>query len=141
MKGLTGMTNGQIGELFGSMSYSAVAKAHKRFSTELGSNKPLRKRIETIKTDLSNVKFCPRAPTAICLAVTENSSTKAQVSVSFQHGSSGSGTSPVEWDTLRIEMLFDQPNPSGKPGGDFREVQKCSKEKEFLGIWRLSRLH
>jgi len=54
MKRLTGMTNGQIGELFGGISYSAVAKAHQRFSTELARNKLLRKHIETIKTSLSN---------------------------------------------------------------------------------------
>lgn len=56
MKKLTGMTNSQIGQLFGGLSYSGVAKVHQRFSTKLERDKLLRKRIKTIKTNLSNVK-------------------------------------------------------------------------------------
>jgi len=56
MKQLTGMTNSQIGELFGSLSYSAVAKAYLRFGTKLETEKPLKKRIETVRSSLSNVK-------------------------------------------------------------------------------------
>jgi chromosomal replication initiation ATPase DnaA len=53
MKKLTGMTNRQIGELFGDLSYSAVAKAYQRFSVNLRKDKKLRKKVETIKAKLS----------------------------------------------------------------------------------------
>jgi len=43
MKKLTGMSNKQIGHLFGGLSYSAVAKVYQRFSAEAKTNKPLRK--------------------------------------------------------------------------------------------------
>ncbi|MBW2122404.1 MAG: transposase [Deltaproteobacteria bacterium] len=56
MKRLTGMTNSQIGQLLGGLSYSGVAKVHQRFSTKLARDEPLRKRIKAIKTNLSNVK-------------------------------------------------------------------------------------
>jgi REP element-mobilizing transposase RayT len=56
MKQLTGMTNSQIGELFGGLSYSAVAKAYRRFWTKLDAEKSLKKRIETVRSSLSNVK-------------------------------------------------------------------------------------
>ena len=56
MKRFTGMTNRQIGELFGSLSYSAVAKAHQRLSTKLRNDKSLRKTIEDIVKDMSLVK-------------------------------------------------------------------------------------
>jgi putative transposase len=53
MKKLTGMTNGQIGQLCGDLSYSAVAKAYQRFSVDLGRDKALRKKVETIRAKLS----------------------------------------------------------------------------------------
>jgi REP element-mobilizing transposase RayT len=53
MKKSTGMTNGQIGELFGDLSYSAVAKAYQRFSVNLRRDKALRKKVETIRGKLS----------------------------------------------------------------------------------------
>jgi chromosomal replication initiation ATPase DnaA len=53
MKKFTGMTNGQIGQLFGELSYSAVAKAYQRFSVDLRRDKALRKKVETIRARLS----------------------------------------------------------------------------------------
>ena len=53
MKKFTGMTNRQIGRLFGDLSYSAVAKAYQRFSANLGSDKRLRKKVEAIRDKLS----------------------------------------------------------------------------------------
>jgi hypothetical protein len=44
MKVRTGMTNRDIGNLFGAMRYSAVAKAYARFSTRLSEHKTLRKK-------------------------------------------------------------------------------------------------
>jgi hypothetical protein len=53
MKKFTGMTNGQIGQLFGDLSYSAVAKAYQRFLLDLRSEKALRRKVETIRGNLS----------------------------------------------------------------------------------------
>jgi chromosomal replication initiation ATPase DnaA len=53
MKKFTGMTNRQIGQLFGDLSYSAVAKAYQRFSVNLRRDKKLRKKVETIRAKLS----------------------------------------------------------------------------------------
>jgi len=53
MKKFTGMTNRQIGELFGDLSYSAVAKAHQRLSTKLKKDRSLRKRFQEITSNLS----------------------------------------------------------------------------------------
>jgi putative transposase len=53
MKKFTGMTNMQIGQLFGDLSYSAVAKAYQRFSVNLRRDKALRKKVETIRAKLS----------------------------------------------------------------------------------------
>ena len=53
MKKFTGMTNGQIGQLFGDLSSSAVAKAYQRFSINLRRDKTLRKKVETIRAKLS----------------------------------------------------------------------------------------
>jgi hypothetical protein len=38
------MTNGHIGEIFGGLTYSAVAKARKRFAEQLGADRTLRRR-------------------------------------------------------------------------------------------------
>ena len=53
MKKFTGMTNRQIGELFGDLSYSAVAKAHQTLSTKLKKDRSLRKRVQEITSNLS----------------------------------------------------------------------------------------
>lgn len=52
----TGATNRQIGELFGDISYSAVAKAYQRFSKQLGKDKTMRKKIAKIDMKMSYVK-------------------------------------------------------------------------------------
>ena len=50
MKKLTGMSNKQIGHLFGGLSYSAVSKVYQRFSAEAKTNKPLRKLLKELRT-------------------------------------------------------------------------------------------
>jgi REP element-mobilizing transposase RayT len=56
MKKQTGMTNKQIGDLFGGLSYSAVAKVYQRFSAEAKKNKQLRKLLKELRVHLSSVK-------------------------------------------------------------------------------------
>ncbi len=56
IKKYTGLTNRQIGQLFGYISYSAVGKAYQRFSTKLAKDKLLRKMVEEIMTKMSHVK-------------------------------------------------------------------------------------
>ena len=56
LKTQTEMTNNEIGELFGSLSYSAVAKIKQRFSRKLLKDRSLRKRIEKLSRKMSNVK-------------------------------------------------------------------------------------
>ena len=48
MKKLTGMSNKQIGHLFG-LSYSAVSKVYQRFSAEAKTNKPVRKLLKELR--------------------------------------------------------------------------------------------
>ncbi len=61
LKKYTDRTNKEIGDLFGNISYSAVAKANKRFLKEMKKDSALRKNIEEIITKIqempmSNVK-------------------------------------------------------------------------------------
>jgi len=56
MKKLIGMSNKQIGHLFGGLSYSAVAKVYQRFSAEAKTNKRLRKILKGLRASLSPVK-------------------------------------------------------------------------------------
>jgi len=49
------VTKGQ-GQLFGDLSYSALAKAYQRFSIDLGRGMALRKKVETIRGKLSSFK-------------------------------------------------------------------------------------
>ena len=49
----TGITNKQIGELFGGISYSGIAKVYQRFDKQLKGEKALRKRISKIEVLLS----------------------------------------------------------------------------------------
>lgn len=56
LKKFTGMTNQQIGELFGGLTYSAVAKTYERFSSRLEEDSSLRKKPESILRILSKVK-------------------------------------------------------------------------------------
>jgi len=52
----TAVTNRQIGELFGDISYSAVAKAYQRFKKQLEKDKALRRKIVKIEKEMSYVK-------------------------------------------------------------------------------------
>lgn len=56
MKKNTGLTNRQIGNLFGDISYSAVAKAYQRFSAKLTRDRSLRKEVQGVMANLSHVK-------------------------------------------------------------------------------------
>jgi len=59
LKKRTGATNRQIGEVFGGISYSAVAKIYQRFKKEMSGNRKLRKRVAAIERGLSHVKDRP----------------------------------------------------------------------------------
>ena len=52
----TQVTNRQIGEMFGGISYSAVAKVYNRFEQELMKNRRIRREIKKIEKAMSNVK-------------------------------------------------------------------------------------
>ena len=52
----TGITNREIGELFGKITYSAVAKVHERFSGQLSRDKSSRQTIRKIRAKMSHVK-------------------------------------------------------------------------------------
>ncbi|MDY7030430.1 MAG: transposase [Thermodesulfobacteriota bacterium] len=56
LKKYTGLTNRQIGQQLGNISYSAVAKVYQRFSEELRKDKALKKKVEGIISNLSLVK-------------------------------------------------------------------------------------
>lgn len=56
LKQYTGLTNREIMELFGRVSYSAIAKAYERFRGDLMKDKALQKEVEAITSSLSNVK-------------------------------------------------------------------------------------
>jgi putative transposase len=56
LKRHTGMTNREMGELFGGISYSAVAKAHERICKQLAANDALRERMGQLEERLSKVK-------------------------------------------------------------------------------------
>lgn len=56
MKKHTGVSNREIGELFGGLSYSAVAKTVQRLSKELESNRELRGSLKLLEEKLSSVK-------------------------------------------------------------------------------------
>jgi hypothetical protein len=58
MKVQTGMTNRDIGNLVGAMSYSA-AKAYGRCSTRPSEDKTLRKKVGQVDALLSTFKGCP----------------------------------------------------------------------------------
>lgn len=56
LKKHTGMTNGEIAEQFGGLSYSAVTKTCQRLEEEMGKNRRLRSVIGRIDRELSHVK-------------------------------------------------------------------------------------
>lgn len=55
LKKHTGMTNGEIAEQFGGVSYSAVTKTYRRLEEEMGKNRRLRTLIGRIDRELSHV--------------------------------------------------------------------------------------
>ncbi len=55
-KKYTGMTNRQIGQLFGELSYSAVVKVHRRFEEILTEDRSLSKTLKEITKKMSHVK-------------------------------------------------------------------------------------
>jgi chromosomal replication initiation ATPase DnaA len=57
LKKHTGMTNREIGELFGTPSYSAVAKTCERFSEQVSKDSSLRGTVEQITTTMSHVRL------------------------------------------------------------------------------------
>ena len=52
----TGVTNNEIGTLFGNVSFSAVSKTYRRLLERLQTDRVLRKQVETIDSSISNVK-------------------------------------------------------------------------------------
>jgi REP element-mobilizing transposase RayT len=56
IKKYTGLTNRQIGEIFGGLTYSAVAKIYKRFSEKREKDRTLKKRLKKLTSQISNVK-------------------------------------------------------------------------------------
>jgi len=56
MKKYTGMTNGQIGQIFNELSFSAVSKAFQREAKAIKENRALRKQINKIISSLSQFK-------------------------------------------------------------------------------------
>ena len=56
LKKYTTLTNIQTDQLFGNISYSAVTRVVQRFEQKIKRDKELKKRIESIKADLSNLK-------------------------------------------------------------------------------------
>ena len=52
----SGLTNRQIRQQIGNVSYSTVAKVYQRFSEELRQDKGLKKKVERIISNLSLVK-------------------------------------------------------------------------------------
>ena len=56
MKRYTGMTNGQIGQIFNELSVSAVSKAFRREAKAMKENRALRKQINNIMSSLSQFK-------------------------------------------------------------------------------------
>lgn len=56
LKKWTSISNSQIGELFGGLSYSAVSKTNQRFSGKLETDRKLKKKIRKITDNMSYVK-------------------------------------------------------------------------------------
>jgi len=55
-KKYTGLTNREMGNLLGGISYSAVTRVYQRFGEKISKDRNLRKQIEDIENILSNVK-------------------------------------------------------------------------------------
>ena len=59
MRKHTGLTNREIGEPFGKISYSAVAKVQERFSGQLSTDRSSRQTTQEIRAKMSHVKPWP----------------------------------------------------------------------------------
>ena len=55
-KKYTGLTNREIGEKFGGLSYSAVTRVSQRFEEKMAKDRNLKRQVEEIDTKISNVK-------------------------------------------------------------------------------------
>lgn len=53
MKKYTGLTNKEIGQVFGNLSYSGVSKVYRRFEEKIGKDRSLKKKVADL---MSNVK-------------------------------------------------------------------------------------
>jgi len=56
MKKRTSVTNKQIGDLFGGLSFTAVSKANQRFIVRMKKDRKLRRRVEDLLRNMSHVK-------------------------------------------------------------------------------------
>jgi REP element-mobilizing transposase RayT len=56
LKNQTGMTNKEIGDFVGGLSYSGVFRVEERFTEKIKKNKPLNKDLKTVLEKISNVK-------------------------------------------------------------------------------------
>jgi chromosomal replication initiation ATPase DnaA len=52
----TGLTNREIGERFGGLSYSGVTRVSQRLDEKMAKDKSLRRQVEEIHDRISNVK-------------------------------------------------------------------------------------
>ncbi len=58
IKYVTGVSNGEIGEIFGKLTYSAIAKISQSFSERMEHDMELRKRVGSIGADV-HLRFLP----------------------------------------------------------------------------------
>ena len=56
MKKWTSITNKQIGDLFGGLSFTAVSKANQRFIMRMKKDRNIRKKVDDIVRSMSHVK-------------------------------------------------------------------------------------
>ena len=56
LKNKTGMTNREIGDLVGGLSYSGVSRVEERFVEKLKKNRSLNKDLKTVLRNMSNIK-------------------------------------------------------------------------------------
>jgi chromosomal replication initiation ATPase DnaA len=56
LKKWTSINNTEIGDLFGELSYSAVSKVNTRFSEKLGKDKKVKRGVQQVMRNLSQVK-------------------------------------------------------------------------------------
>ena len=52
----SGLTNRQIGEIFGNIGYSGVSRVHERFGERVSKDRALADAVGRIEANLSNVK-------------------------------------------------------------------------------------